>query len=146
MNTQFMPDATHLERMQVMIDAAEAVRNEEYYADLTPEVLDQKNEQFSLNAIELNKIELKKKEAVDAFKVQMKPLEIIYGTLLEEITMKKEKRTGKLFDMKDSENSMMLTYDELGELVASRRLRPEEKGRSRMFVPEGGIKGKIVNE
>lgn len=94
MSNQFMPEANHVERLQVMIDTAEAVRDEEYYADLSPEALDQKNEQFSLNAIELNKIELKKKEAVDAFKFQMKPLEIIYNTLLEEITMGKEKRVG----------------------------------------------------
>lgn len=76
----------------------------------------------------------------------MKPLEIIYNTLLEEITMGKEKRSGKLYDMKDSDNSMMLTYDETGELVATRRLRPEEKGKSTLFMPAGGFKSKVVNQ
>lgn len=141
----FMPDAPLQERMQVLTDTADAIRHEEYYADLTQEVLDRKREEFSLNAIELNKIEEKKKIAVDAFKEQMKPLNIIYSELLEQITIGKERKEGKLFDIMDMDSSMMLTYDEVGDLVSSRRLRPEEKkGQSKMFIP-GGFK-KASNE
>lgn len=135
---KFMPDADHKERLQTLEHTAESIRNEEYYADLTQEVLDRKREEFSLNAIELNKIEEKKKTAVDGFKEQMKPLNLIYNELLEQITIGKERKEGKLYDIIDAENSMMLTYDEFGDLVVTRRLRPEEKkGQSRMFIPGG---------
>lgn len=134
---KFMPElAEHKDRLQMMVEQAEQIRTEEYYADLTPEELDLKNEQFAKNASELNKIELKKKEAMDEFKLQMKPLELVYDTLLEQITLKKEKRTGKLYDIKDFDNNMMVTYDENGDMIASRRLTPEEKkGQSRLFIP-----------
>lgn len=141
MNTEkFMPElANNTDRLQCMIEQAESVRTEEYWADLTAEELDVKNERFARNATELNKIELKKKEAMDEFKLQMKPLEMVYDTLLEQITMKKEKRTGKLYDIIDRDASMMITYDENGDMIASRRLTPEEKkGQSRLFIPNPG--------
>lgn len=147
-NTRYMPElADQKDRLQAMTEGAESIRTEEYWADLSPEELDFKNEQFAINATELNKIELKKKEAMDGFKLQMKPLEIVYGTLLEEITMKKEKRTGRLYDIIDTETSMMVTYDDNGDMIASRRLTPEEKkGQSRLFIPGGGFKKKAANE
>lgn len=84
---------------------------------------------------------------MDKFKAEMKPLEIIYSNLLEEITLKKERRTGRLFDIIDTESSMMLTYDENGDLIASRRLRPEEKkGQSKLFIPNNRVTNKAVNE
>lgn len=136
MSTQFMPELVdHKDRLQALTEGAESVSKEEYYADLTPEQLDLKREQFSLNAIELNKIAEKKKEAMDGFKEQMKPLEQVYDNLLTEITMGKEKRSGQLFVMRDDESSTMITYDENGDFVSSRRQTPEEKkGQSRLFI------------
>jgi hypothetical protein len=143
---QFMPElADHSDRLQALIEHADSVTNDDYYATLTPEELDLKNEQFSKNAIELNKIEMEKKDVVAGFKERMKPLETVYGNLLETITIGKEKRTGKLFNIKDLETSMMMTYDENGDLVSSRRLGPEEKvHQSKMFIPAGFQKGKAV--
>lgn len=134
---RFMPElADQHDRLQCMIEQAEQVRTEEYWADLSQDELDLKNEQFAKNATELNKIEMKKKEAMDEFKLLMKPLELVYDNLLEEITMKKERRTGKLYDIADRDTSMMVTYDENGDMIASRRLTPEEKkGQSRLFIP-----------
>lgn len=145
---KFMPELVdHQDRLQMLIEGADTVRNEEYFADLSQAEVDQKNEQFALNASELNKIELRKKEEMDKFKAEMKPLEIIYSNLLEEITLKKERRTGRLFDIIDTESSMMLTYDENGDLIASRRLRPEEKkGQSKLFIPNNRVINKAVNE
>lgn len=135
-----MQDASQAERLEVMQNTADKVRNEEYYSELTPAELDQKREEFALKAIELNKIEERKKLAVDEFKREMEPVKVVYSALLKEITVGKEKKTGRLFDMVDSETSMMDTFDEAGELVASRRLTPEEKkGQSKLFIP-GGFK------
>ncbi len=133
-----MPElADQKDRIQALLESAEkVVPNDEYYAALSPEQLDLKREQFSLNAIELNKIAEKKKEKMDEFKEQMKPLEVVYDALLAEITMGKEKREGRLFILRDDENSIMATYDENGDWVSDRRQTPEEKtgGRPSIFM------------
>ena len=143
-----MQGASFAERLDVMQNTAEKVRNEEYYSELTPAEMDQKREQFSLKAIELNKIEERKKVAMEEFKAEMKPVQVVYADLLDQITVGKEKKTGRLFDMLDHDNSMMVTYDEQGQLVASRRLTPEEKkGQSKLFIPShSDFKKKAANE
>jgi hypothetical protein len=151
MEKQFMPESPFAERIEVMQNTAEKVRHEEYLSDLTPSELDQKREEFSLNAIELNKIEERKKKAIDDFKAEMKPFQLKYSELLDQITVGKERKTGRLFDMIDHESGTMVTWDETGAFVAQRRLTPEEKkGQSRLFIPSAfdktDYKSKAANE
>ncbi len=133
---KFMPDAPYAERMQVLQDTAEKIEQKEYYTPLTQSDLDLKREQFTDNSIWLGNEKAKIKELVDTHKQHIKPKAEENTKLLYEITTKQEKREGVIYHIADYDNSIMVTYDENGDFVESRRLRPEEKkGQSRMFVP-----------
>lgn len=133
-----MPDANPQDRVQVLQDTAVKVENKEYYTPLTQADLDLKREQFTDNSIWLGNEKSKIKEIVDTHKENIKPQVEENAKLLYEITTKQEKREGILYHLPDYDNSVMTTYDENGEFVESRRLRPEEKtGQSRMFIPDG---------
>ena len=57
----------------------------------------------------------------------MKPLKEANRVRLSEIKTKQTTVEGTLYHIPNYDESMMETFDENGELVSSRRLRPEEK-------------------
>jgi len=124
------------QRVQVLMDNCAAHEKTSYLKDLTPEEIDVKNETISANCIQVFRLEEKKKEAIAGFKVQIDPLKEQTRTLCEQVETRKEEVNGMLFHFPDHELSIMNTYDELGEFVSSRRLRPEEK-QARLFVAHG---------
>jgi len=92
-----------------------------------------KREQLTENAIKLSEFEDEKKEAMQEFKLKMDPLSKENKSLLTEIKTRQAKVEGTLYHMANHEDAMMETYDENGEMVASRRLRPDEK-RQNLFA------------
>lgn len=136
--TKFMPDATNRDRIQVMQDTAIKVEDDSYYVPLTQGALDQKREQFTDNSIYLGKKKSEIKELVDTLKEEIKPKVEESQKLLQEITTKQEKREGTVYHLPDYDRSMVVSYDQDGEQVGERRMRPDEKnGQSRMFIPAG---------
>lgn len=133
---KFMPElADQKDRVQALQEAATKIEQKEYYTPLTQADLDLKREQFTDNSIYLGNEKSKIKEIVDNHKETIKPKVEENTKLLYEITTKQEKREGVLYHIPDFETSVMTTYDENGDFVESRRLRPEEKnGQSRMFI------------
>lgn len=136
MKQTFMPElAEQKDRIQALQDSAEKIESKEYYTPLSQGDLDLKREQFTDNSIWLGNEKAKIKELVDAHKDNIKPKADENSKLLYEITTKQEKREGILYHVPDYEARIMTVYDEAGEFVESRRLRPEEKqGQSRLFV------------
>ncbi len=130
----FMPEVLNPEvRKQLLEDNADKTENTSYMRPLTPEELDVKREQLTENCIKLSEFEDEKKEAMAGFKLKMDPLVKDNKWLLTDIKTRQTQVTGMLYHIADQEDGMMETYDENGELIGSRRLRPEEK-QGKLFI------------
>jgi hypothetical protein len=115
--------------------AADAVKfdNIPFLKELTQEEIDVKNQQVSSNCIKVYKLREELKEIKSDFKDRIDPLEEETKKLCRQVETGLEEVTGTLFYFPDFETNMMNIYDELGLLVQSRRLLPEEK-QARLFV------------
>lgn len=122
-----MPDVTPEQRLQMLKDHCDSMEETKYFKDLTPEELDVKRETFVDNSIALSTLEDELTAYKESYKNQMKPLKDTNKALQTEIKMRKENVEGVLFHIADQAAGIMETYDEKGEFVSSRRLRPDEK-------------------
>jgi hypothetical protein len=124
---QFMPELTPKERLMILQENASKVEQTTYQKSLSAEDLAGRREDLADNCIKLNSFEDELKEVKDDFKLKMDPLKNHNKTLLTEIKTKQTTVDGTLFHLANLEDGMMETYTEEGELISSRRLRPEEK-------------------
>lgn len=137
----FMPELSAEERLQILRNNADKIDNTTYEKELTDEELDAKREEFVDNSIAVSKLEDELAEKKKEFKNKIEPLKLVNRGLQHEVKTKKKEVRGQLFHMADHVNGMMETWDESGELVSSRRLRPDEKQvRMQVVLP------KAVNE
>lgn len=127
MSKQFMPDASPEQRLQMLKDHCDSMEETKYFKDLTPDELDVKRETFVDNSITLSTLEDELNAYKESYKNQMKPLKDNNKALQTQIKMRKENIEGVLFHIADQAVGIMETYDEFGEFVSSRRLRPDEK-------------------
>lgn len=123
----FMPELTPEERLNALRNNADKIEQTTYAKELTDEELDAKREEFVDNSIAVSKLEDELAEKKKEFKNKIEPLKLINRGLQQEVKTKKKEVKGQLFHMANHVDSMMETYDETGELVSSRRLRPDEK-------------------
>lgn len=135
-------DLPESERLRLLIDNCDSRDETSYMKDLSDEELDIKREKLTENTIQYFSLDEELKEMSAAFKKRMDPLKKENRAICEQVKTRKEEVNGTLFHFADHEQSIMNTYDERGEFVSSRRLRPEEK-QGKLFVRNGG---KVVNE
>lgn len=131
---QFQPALSQEERLQMLQDNADKIEETTYLVPLTQVDLDIKRETFTNNAIWLGEEAEKKAEFISEYKHRIAPKAEENSVLLNEITTKQAKKTGKVYHVPDYSKSVMVTYDAEGYFVSSRRLTPEEKrGQSKIF-------------
>ena len=130
----FMPEASLMERINVMRDTADGIEEGGYVRELTDEEITNRNEELVQVCIDLKRKNDEKKDWMDSWKSEVKPMTIRQDTLITELKTRQIEMDGKLFLMANHDNGMMEYYDEQGELVRSRRLKPEEK-RGNVFRP-----------
>ncbi|MFP5154566.1 hypothetical protein ACJEEN_12060 [Bacteroides clarus] len=119
------------DRWQFLQDNADAVEEIGYTHRFTPDELAQKKESLAETSIQINDIEVEKKEAMEAFKAELKPLNERKQELLENIKkgfeyVKNEECVKILYH----EEKMVGYYNKLGELVYSRPIMPQEMQRT----------------
>lgn len=130
----FMPELSAEERLQIMHNHADHVEDTEYEKDLSEEELIAKKDQAMENDFKLDDLEAELKKKKAEIKNKIEPIKLKNKDLKKEIRTKKKVVKGKIFHMANHTESMMETYDHTGEMVFSRRLRPEEKAPTRLFV------------
>ena len=130
---RFREDLSREERIGILQTNAERIEQGEYWVPLEGEDLDGKREAFANISITVNQLEREKKDFMEDFKARMKEPKEKQEALLDEIDQRQERRNGKLYHMINYEASTMDSYDEDGWLIASRRLRPDEKRSSKIF-------------
>lgn len=128
MQNKLFPDSlSKSERIQNLEAMAYAIEEGKYFKKLSAEEIEQKREIFTENVIQISDLNDKKKELINEIKNEIKPLSVENKSLMESIRTKQEEVEGKIYLVDDQENGMMHSYDEMGELINSRRLRPNEK-------------------
>ena len=123
----FMPELSKNERLSILQNNADKIEQTTYLKPLTEEELNERREMLTDNCIKLGDLEEEKAEMVADFKAKIDPLKAVNKDLLWELRVKQAKVDGTLYHMANHDESMMETYDQNGELVATRRLRPDEK-------------------
>lgn len=119
-----MPAKDRRDNLQAM---AHSIENTSYYVSLTQDELDVRREKLTDNFIKIADLEATLKATTKMLKAEQKPMVEENSSLMQTIKTKTEEKSGVLYHVDDQEAGMMHSYDEDGYLVASRRLRPDEK-------------------
>lgn len=120
-------DYPEKDRWAFLRDNADAVEEIGYTHRFTPDELAQKKESLAETSIQINDIETEKKEVMDDFKQQLKPLNETKQTLLENIKKGSEYvENAECVKILYHEEKMAGYYNKLGELVYSRPIMPQE--------------------
>lgn len=134
METQsYLTELAPADRIDALRDTADKIEQTRYFRKLTPEELDIKREELSETAIKLSDIQNEMKETNDKFKERMKPLKDSLTGLIYEVKTKQAECEGIVYHLANHDTGMMESYDDKGDLIGSRRLRPEER-QSNLFV------------
>lgn len=120
-----VPDLS--ERLRLLKENCDSSETTSYVRNLSQDELDFKRESLTDNCIQLNEYEDELKTVKADFKDKMEPLKDANKLLLRQIKTRQEELKGTIFNYADHIDGMMYTYDENGDLVGSRRLKPEEK-------------------
>lgn len=115
------------ERITALTENADAKYNKSVVRYFTEEELSEKKTTLSEVSINLNDIEIEKKEATQEINARLKIEKSKRTLLLKDLKNKYFESDETVFDIADQENGMMLTFDYNGILVGSRRLTPKEK-------------------
>lgn len=130
-----MPHITDpAEKLRLLKDNCDEAEDTSYVKPLSQEELDVKRESLADNCIEQARLEEELKEIKTAYKDKIDPIKEDNKVLCHQIKTRQEDATGKLFHFNNHDDGMRYTYDENGELVGTRRLKPEEKQRRMPFI------------
>lgn len=127
MEKTMFQDLSPIERLENFQANADGVQEKTYYEELTKEELIRKRAEFSGKSIDIARIKDRKKEAMDNFKAELKPIEIEASSLLSEIKTGHREKEGKVYKMVNLDNSEVGFYSEEGNLVESRPATLEER-------------------
>lgn len=115
------------ERRRYLEDNADKVLEDYYYVRrLTEEELEAVAVKLGHAMVEIAKYNQQKADYLARLKEEMAPYNILVKEATEVLRTKTEEVTGLAFEFKDLENGMVETYSEEGDLLGSRRMRPEE--------------------
>lgn len=115
------------DRWQFLQDNADSVEEIGYTHRFSTDELAQKKELLAETSIKINDIEIEKKEVMDGFKEQLKPLNESKQELLDNIKKGSEYRENEeCVKILDHEEKLAGYYNKLGELVYSRPIMPQE--------------------
>jgi hypothetical protein len=107
--------------------ADKVLREEQYYKDLTPEEVAAYDAQHSQDSIKVRRIKREIKEFTAWKNEEKKKLEASMDIALTAVETGQVMVTGDLYLIACHETRMMGTYNELGNLISSRPLKPEER-------------------
>lgn len=105
-----------------------------YMKQFTPEEIISMKDSLAEASIAINEIEIRKKEAIDAFKEELKPLESERKDLLKCIKEKAEFVKEQCYKFIFEDERMVGYYNKDGVLIEARPMQPEEM-QTAMFVP-----------
>lgn len=108
--------------------------DELYYKDLTPEEVADYDAQHSQDAIKVRRLKQEIKDFTARKNEEKKRLETAMDVALTAVETGQVRVVGTLYMIACHETRMMGTYDEKGNLISSRPLKPEERQTSLMSI------------
>lgn len=127
MDQQILKDANRQERLQVLKDSAEKMESLTYPKVLTSDELSHLKSEYTKEAITLAKHDEGKKQFMENYKSEVKPLKLRLSAIMTQIRNKVEEVTEDVFLIADQEENMMGYYNAEGILINSRPLLPDER-------------------
>lgn len=114
-------------REQMLRDNADSSEEIGYMKSFTEEEILAMKDDLAEISIEINDIEIEKKEIAAEFKHKLEPLVDQKKETLKSIKNKAQYVKELCYKMIDQEEQMVTYYNSIGEIVESRRIRPDEK-------------------
>jgi hypothetical protein len=126
MDKTLFQDYPEDERIEMLESNADALEEMDYTEYLSDEELAERKDKLAQRSIEESRILDEKKEAVDGFKLKLKPIVTEKNELLSEIKHRSRSLFGKCYKMVDHKTKEVGYYNPKGQLVFSRPARPDE--------------------
>lgn len=123
------------ERETILSQHAHTVEDTYYYLPLSEDELISRKDDFFKNADTVNSLENRLKDISATIKDELKLVKGKNVNLLREIRTGQKEVKGKLYHIANFDTSMMETFTAAGELIGSRRLRPDEKQQNVFQIP-----------
>lgn len=114
------------ERLQILKDTAVKIQDHTYPKKLTKPELTAARDQYAKDAIVMAKLEAAKKEFMEDWKAEAKPLKIKLATQLAIIRSEVEEITEEVYLMPDHQKKIMNYYTAAGVKVYERPLQIDE--------------------
>lgn len=127
MTKTLFQDVPEEKRAQMLQDNAESIEEIGYMKSFTEEEILLMKDDLADVSIDINEIEIEKKEVTAEFKLKLKPLNDQKKVTLTKIKNKAEFVREECYKFIDFEEKMVTYYNKLGQVVESRRIRPDEK-------------------
>lgn len=127
MSENFMPGATPEERVRALEEHADSIKDGIYFKKLEQEELDELHELYVEKDMKLDDMKEQKKAYLAELKLEQEPIKNEIKDLRKMIRTGQREIVGKIYNIPDYPNKLMVQYNEFGEFLGSRRLRPEER-------------------
>jgi len=115
------------ERKEFLQSNAAGIYEGKYSRPLTDEEITKAKDELSQEVLTLMDLEADFKELKDAHKAKVKPHEETKKLLATQVRTKQITANGIVYDLPNYETGFMEIYNQDGELLSTRKLRPEEK-------------------
>jgi hypothetical protein len=123
-----------IERIEFLESNCFGKEEKAYMKQFTPDEMLQMKDELAEASIAINEIDIRKKEIMDAFKLELQPLETQRKQLLKGLKEKAELVNEQCFKFIFEDERMVGFYNEDGALIEARPIRPED-GQRDMFFP-----------
>lgn len=127
LDTQLGAEFPEVTRVQFLRDNCDQMESIGYTRDFTPEEMDAMKDNLADISIELNDLQIEKKEIVKEINEKMKPKDQRRKALLHNIRTRSEYVNEDCFKFVDHDENMVGYYNSAGLLVSKRRIKPEER-------------------
>lgn len=134
MNEKNLMSMDPVQRLDYLQTNADHIEEGEYFQSFGEEDIQDVERELADAAMKLDTKQEEFKEVKADFKNKIDVLKADFTSNLKNLKQKGERVKGKLFLFADQESKMMNTFDKSGQLVHSRRLKPEEKQLSTMSI------------
>lgn len=134
MQKQLFKDETAEQRLQMLQDNCYDTESGSYVRPLTEDDIAVRKDTLADNYNKIGTLTAELDLIKAEYKGKIEPLKQEMAIVADEIKSRTTEHNGTLYMFKDDESGMMGYYDDKGELVNSRRLRPDEKQTAKLFV------------
>jgi len=138
MDQNLAQDVPENRRREYLKDSCEKVEKIGYLKKYTFDQLTMKKSDLAEKSIELNGIDHERKEAMDSFKERQKPLREEISSLLTNIRLRGEEVDQECYLFFDEPTKTAGYYNDSGELIYTRPMRPEEFQKSIFSLEKTG--------